>query len=509
MMLKVASTLLLMFIIVHLCENSVGNDIFRIAIRRARRPSSNKTNSTISTKIIANRQKSLSSYAKTSLATSSVNENLTNEFDVYFIGEISIGTPPQNFRIDFDTGSSDLWVPSSQCQWSCNGFNKYNSAESTTYVANGETFSISYGDGSSVSGFLSVDVVTINGMAVKSQTFAECTYLVGMTGDKNDGILGLAFPNLASDGEKPFFYNMWSQGLIPQAIFSFYLNPDTSATSGGELIFGGADSSKYTGSITYISVSLEGYWEFPIASVRVGSKIVSSSTYAIADTGTTLIIGPTAQINSINIAMGATYDSQSQMYTVDCHKRSLSSLPNVTFTIGDRAFILTPLQYLWILGDQSTGYICYSVFSPSDSEDSNGNLFWILGDYFLYRYYSIFDINKKRVGFATSISYDWMPTVDSSLFPTSSTTTVSTTSTMKTTTSTARTTTVSTTSTMKTTISTARTTTVSTTKIELSSTTTTRTQPLTTTTTTTETSPSPKRGNSTVHKRAIHFPYAL
>ncbi|CAF4374637.1 unnamed protein product, partial [Rotaria magnacalcarata] len=89
----------------------------------------------------------------------------------------------------------------------------------------------------------------------------------------------------------------------------------------------------------------------------------------------------------------------------------------------DTVFILTPLQYLWITGDQSTGYICYSVFSPSDSSDSNGNLFWILGDYFLYRYYSIFDILNNRVGFATSISYDWMPTVDSSLFPTSSTTT--------------------------------------------------------------------------------------
>ncbi|CAF3334795.1 unnamed protein product [Rotaria socialis] len=466
-MLKVTSTLLVLLIIVHLCEKSAGNDIFRISIHRAHRPSSNRTNSIVPTKIMANSQKSLSTDTKISLAASSVNENLTNELDIYFIGTISIGTPPQTFLIDFDTGSSDLWVPSSQCQSSCNGFNKYNSAESTTYVANGENFSIGYGDGSSASGFLSVDVVTINGMAVKNQTFAECTYLVGMTGDINDGILGLAFPSLTSDGEKPFFYNMWSQGLIPQAIFSFYLNPDTNATSGGELIFGGADPSKYTGSITYISVSIEGYWEFPMASVSVGSTSISSSTYAIADTGTTLIVGPTAQVDSLNGAIGATYDSSSQLYTVDCHTRSLSSFPNITFTIGDTVFILKPLQYLWITGDQSAGYICYSVFSPSDSTDSNGNLFWILGDFFLYRYYSVFDIQNNRVGFSTSISYDWMPTVDSSLFPTSSTTTHPSTSTMKTTThpttSTMKTKTHPTNSTMKTTASTARTTTVSTT----------------------------------------------
>ncbi len=59
---------------------------------------------------------------------------------------------------------------------------------------------------------------------MKNQTFAECTYLEGMGGDAFDGLVGLAYPNI-SDGELPLFYNMWRQGLIPEAIFSFYLNP--------------------------------------------------------------------------------------------------------------------------------------------------------------------------------------------------------------------------------------------------------------------------------------------
>ncbi|CAF3032245.1 unnamed protein product [Rotaria sp. Silwood2] len=144
---------------------------------------------------------------------------------MYFIGTISIGTPAQNFRINFDTGSSDLWVPSSSCHSSCNGFNKYTSTQSTTYVANGRRFSIIYGDGSSANGSFSIDTVTINGIAVHNQTFAECTFLRGMSNNINDGILGLAYPNLTTGGENPLFYNMWSQGLIPEAIFSFYLNP--------------------------------------------------------------------------------------------------------------------------------------------------------------------------------------------------------------------------------------------------------------------------------------------
>ncbi|CAF3383048.1 unnamed protein product [Rotaria sp. Silwood2] len=270
-----------------------------------------------------------------------------------------------------------------------------------------------------------------------------------MSGNANDGILGLAYPNLAESGEKPFFYSMWSEGLIPEAIFSFYLNPDTNAESGGELTLGGADPSKYTGSITYISVAVEGYWD-----ISVGSTIVSSSPYAVVDTGTTFIIGPKTEVTALNAALGGTYDALSTMYTIDCQTRSLSSFPNVTFTMNDRVFTLTPLQYLLILGNQSNGYVCFSVFTPDYSADSSGSSIWILGDFFLYRYYSVFDIVNNRVGFATSISYDWIQNIDSSLFPTPSTTTRTTKPTMKTTLSSIAITTTTTTKTKITTMTT-------------------------------------------------------
>ncbi|KAK2506524.1 hypothetical protein MC885_005881 [Smutsia gigantea] len=87
-------------------------------------------------------------------------EPLTNYLDCQYFGKIYIGTPPQEFTVVFDTGSSDLWVPSVYCKSdACQNHHRFDPSKSSTFQTMGEPLSVQYSRGT-MRGVMGFDTVT-------------------------------------------------------------------------------------------------------------------------------------------------------------------------------------------------------------------------------------------------------------------------------------------------------------------------------------------------------------
>jgi len=332
---------------------------------------------------------------------------LSDYSDAQYYGPIKIGTPPQDFSVVFDTGSSNLWVPSTHCtSIACLVHHRYNSARSSTYKVNNTAFHIQYGSGQ-LDGLISSDIVSIGGLAIKGQDFAEATVLPGLTFDlaKFDGILGLAFDTISVDGVVPPWYNLLSQKLVKEPIFSVWLSKDPRGQNGGQLFLGGVSNDYFTGPTTYVKLSSKTYWQFNVDDILYGGATQqfcpNGVCKAIADTGTSLIAGPSKLVSALNRKLGAINIIAGEAIFPNCNV--ISTLPNVTIVISGKKFELSSLDYVVqsVSGNQTQ---CISGFLGIDIPDPVGPL-WILGDVFISTYYTIFDFTpgKEQVGFAKAV----------------------------------------------------------------------------------------------------------
>lgn len=305
--------------------------------------------------------------------------------------EITIGTPPQNFKVILDTGSSNLWVPSSSCgSIACYLHNKYESSSSSTYKKNGTEFKIQYGSGS-MEGFVSNDVMTIGDLKIKNLDFAEATKEPGLAFafGRFDGILGMGFDRLSVNKIVPPFYAMVDQKLIDEPVFAFYLADEKSES---EVVFGGVNKDHIDGKITEIPLRRKAYWEVDLDAIALGDEVAElDNTGVILDTGTSLIALPSQLAELLNSQIGAKKGYNGQ-YSIDCDKRK--DLPDITFRLSGYDFPISAYDYILEVSGS-----CISTFMAMDIPEPVGPLA-ILGDAFLRRYYSIYDLGKGTVGLA-------------------------------------------------------------------------------------------------------------
>ena len=323
---------------------------------------------------------------------------ISNFENAQYYGPISIGTPAQVFQVIYDTGSSNLWVPSGTCAFCLK--KKYYSAQSSTYTANGTAFEIQYGSGA-LSGFLSNDDVSIGGITVNQQTFAEATSFpsIQMELGAFDGICGMAYQSISVDGVTPPFVNMVLDNLVDQPVFGVALSDDPSKA--GEMLLGGIDTSKFSGSLSYYPLISESYWEIALNGITLGGTSVSQARKGVVDTGTSIFAGPSADVAAIAAKVGATpVPINPSEYTIDCSK--VPSLPTLTFTLGDGSqYSFSGADYVDEITQDGVS-ICLFGMTGIDIPAPRGPL-WILGDLWIKRYYTVFDYGQNRVGFAPQI----------------------------------------------------------------------------------------------------------
>jgi len=308
---------------------------------------------------------------------------LTDYQNTQYFAEVEIGTPAQKFLVVPDTGSSNLWVYSKKCNAiPCWYHALYDSTKSSTYKADGQAFSVSYGSGS-IKGTVSKDTVHFGGASTSDFGFGEVTSVNGVAflASQMCGILGLGYGTLSVD-KLPTFID---QSDLTDKSFSFVLhnNPEESYMT----VPGYDETVTANAEFTYHNVVEQAYYSLKLDSMQQqgGQKVATEGYKAVIDSGTSVIVGPKSLI-----------DPLIQGITVNQDCSGVESLPSITFTIDNIDYEMTPNDYV-VKVEQSGVTEC--MMGVMGQRMPLTFKYVILGDSFMRRYYSFFDKVNNRVGF--------------------------------------------------------------------------------------------------------------
>lgn len=349
--------------------------------------------------------------------------NLFATKSIYSVN-LTIGTPPQSFLLDLDTGSTDLWVNTANSVYCLDGNcygGTFDPSNSSTYnVEYAGAFNITYADNSNASGDYSTDVVQIGNITLTNQTFGVANVSI----DNPAGLLGLSWPlDESFCGDLPVptdcqpyssvLESMVKQGYINSAAYSLWLD-DVSAST-GSILFGGIDRSKYSGDLVALPlIPNSGYSNDTNKVYTDFNAVVSNFTVTglenfvtedeasivIFDSGTAFSYLPPAAFQFISDNLwNASMNSTSGEYNVDCSWRDEEITFNYTFgSTGGPVIAVNISEYVFPQEDDAVldnGEPACSLGIQPNGDDS-----FIVGATFLRSAYVVYDMSNKEIAIA-------------------------------------------------------------------------------------------------------------
>lgn len=332
-----------------------------------------------------------------------------------FFTTVSIGSPPQQFFVTLDTGSGNLMIPSRQCpDMACKGhrgFDRFLSTSAKDVVrmdekehqpinwpprGDAEQLTLFFGSGKA-SGPVVNDKVCIGELTPGNHLCIRMNFMIAMSMSQEpfgllpyDGILGLGLLELSATAEFNFLGQMAGKESLKKDQFALWLaHPEDGEDS--EITIGTFKPERVASRIVWVQISnhpgqstRSGYWQIRVGDIAVDNTALGfGARQACIDTGTSVIAGPSGMISALEGQLGIEEDCS-----------NLKTLPLVGFVVEGVILNLEPTDYVLKAGGK-----CYSQFMGLDLPPPKGPII-LLGDPFLRKYYTIFDRDSLKVGFA-------------------------------------------------------------------------------------------------------------
>lgn len=316
-----------------------------------------------------------------------------------YFGELKIGTPGQAFSVVFDTGSGNLLVPAKDCSSSaCTMHDQFNEGASSTkkdlYCDGadinagdaGDEVTIKFGTGE-ISGRCMEDKICVGDVCSRGAFIAateETTH--PFASFDFDGVLGLALPSMAQGKKFSMMSRLVTDSVLKSPVFSVFLSDSDAEDS--EIVFGEIRSNRMSSEIFWVPVSRStGYWQVQIEDITLDNKKsgMCADCQVAVDTGTSELAGPSEVIEQLDEKLGV---------QADCS--NFDQLPNLGFVVHGHVLNLEPVDYI----DKAEGS-CKVSLMRLDVPPPNGPLF-VFGIPFLQKFYTVYDEDSKKVGFAVA-----------------------------------------------------------------------------------------------------------